>query len=501
MYPPVVKISRRSAGVNTSQAARLLETAVNTFAVFFGVVIALISLGYTFLAYPQADDLERTAAMRFLSSLQRIRSDYLNIDGRWASKLTEYSLYRGGHVIDRYPVMLMVLLIIGVIGCCCGIALVSGRRISERSVVAGGIVAYSFLWLSAPRGELFYWFPAGAEDWLPLALSVVLLWLLYNFEAWWSKIIVVAMSLVLPALHEVFGSWIVGVLAVTWLVRIVRAKAGSRTAGAAALAGTLGTASVVLAPGIRARAASTPHESLHDAFKQALQIEAFNLAHWTAMAAVLIVILLAVARTRVRPSWYDEAPLFIKTCLVVAMVPLPILMLTVISYGLGGGIPARVYDGFYFLLAAAAATFAATCGFDLGRWGAAKTLLETQWGSLLRSAVMILAVVGVMSLPRFHAAFHDIDPAIRNRAVWEQRNAEIWAERNAGIRDVVVSERMLPLTILPFYFDMTEDPKWYANQHLAMYYGLQSIRLSYGLGVTGTEIHKYETPVQITSPP
>ncbi len=478
MYSTVVKARGRSAGVDTAEAARRLETAVKTFAVFLAAVIALISLGYTFLAYPQADDLERTGAMRFLSPLQRIRSDYLGIDGRWASKFIEYSLYRGGHVIGRYPVMLMVLLIIGVIGCCCGIAVVSGRRISDRSVVAGGIVVYSFLWLSAPRGELFYWFPAGAEDWLPLALGMILLWLLYNFDAWWSKIIVVAMSFVMPALHEVFGSWIVGVLAVTWLVRLVKGKAGSGTAAAAAVAGTLGTASVVLAPAIRVRAASTPHQSLHDAFKRALQIEAFNVAHWAAMAAVLIVILLVVVHMRVRPSWYDEAPRLIKTCLLVAMVPLPILMLTAISYGLGGGIPARIYDGFYFLLVACVTTFTATCGFDLGRWSAAKAFLDTQWGSLLRSAVMILAVVGVMSLPRFHAAFHDIDPAIRNHAVWEQRNAEIWAEREAGVRDVVVSQRMLPLTILPFYFDMTEDPSWYANQHLKTYFGLQSIRLS-----------------------
>jgi hypothetical protein len=267
------------------------------------------------------------------------------------------------------------------------------------------------------------------------------------------------------------------VLAATWLVRIAKRKAGSAT-GAAALAATLGTVSVVLAPGIRARAASTPHQVLHNALKQALQIEAFNVVHWATIVAVLLLILLAAARMRIRPSWYDEAPLLIRICLVGAIVPLPVLMLTMISYGLGGGIPARLYDVFYFVLAAAVATFTATCGFELGRWGAAKTFLDSQWGALLRSAMMILALVGVLSLPRLHAAFNDIDPAIRNHAVWEQRNAEIWAERNAGVRDVVVSERMLPLTILPFYFDITEDPNWYANQHLKKYFGLQSIRLS-----------------------
>src|SRR5205085_4900500 len=141
---------------------------------------------------------------------------------------------------------LMVLLIVGMIGCCCGISVVTGRRISEWSVLGGGIIAYSFLWISAPRGEPFYWFPAGIEYWLPLALGVILLWLLYNFTAWWSKIIVVTMAFMVSAIHEVYGAWIVGALALTWLVRIAKGKAGSGTAGAAALASTLGTASIVL---------------------------------------------------------------------------------------------------------------------------------------------------------------------------------------------------------------------------------------------------------------
>jgi hypothetical protein len=191
------------ASVNIAEALRRLEIAVSTFAVFLAVVIAFVSLGYTFLAYPQADDLERTAAMRFLSPLQRIRSDYLHIDGRWASKFVEYSVYRGGHVIDYYPVMLMVLLIIGLIGCCCGIAIISGYDISDRRVIAGGIMTYSFLWLSAPRGEIFYWFPAGTEDWLPLALGIILLWLLSKLEAVWPKIFVIIMFFAVAALHEV----------------------------------------------------------------------------------------------------------------------------------------------------------------------------------------------------------------------------------------------------------------------------------------------------------
>jgi hypothetical protein len=307
---------------------------------------------------------------------------------------------------------------------------------------------------------------------------MILLWLIYNFSGWWSKILVVAMAFAVPTLHEVSGSWVVGVLAVTWLVWSTKGRAGTGTAAAAVLAGTLGTASVVLAPGIRARAASSPHQSLQDAFRYALEIEAFLLAHWVVMVPALLVILLTVARMRVRPSWCDNASVFIRTCLLVAIAPLPILMLTIISYGLGGGIPARLFDGFYFLMVPSFAALIATLGVDLARWGRGKAFLDSQWGSLLRSVLMISALAGVMSLPRFHAAFEEIEPAIRNHAVWRLRTTEIWAKRNAGVRDVVVNERMLPLSILPFYFDLTEDPNWYVNQHLRTYFGLESIRLS-----------------------
>lgn len=478
MFPRLLKIARPGADADGTEPARRLETATNILAVCLAVAVTFISLGYTFLAYPQADDLERTGAMRMFSPLQRISSDYLNIDGRWASLSIQYLLYKGGHVVDRYPAMLTALLITGLIGCCCAVAIVTERRVSERRVFAGGVIAYAFLWLSAPMGEPFYWFPGSMGYWLPVALGMVLLWLLYNFTGWWARIVVVGISFLLPALHEVCGSWIVGVLGVTCLVRMARARSGVGTAAAAFLASVLGTASVVLAPGIRARMDSAPHQSLFDALKRALEIDGFLASHWAATLPVLIVILLVAARMQRRPSWYEEAPLFIKACLVAAIVPLPILMLTAISYGLGGGIPARVYDGVYFMLAAGVATFVATCGFDLSRWTAARAFLDTQWGSLLRVVMVILALVEVTHLPRFHAAFQEIQPAIRNRALWVQRNAEIWAERDAGVRDVVARGRMTPLTILPTYFDMTENPDWYANQHLKTYYGVHSIRLA-----------------------
>lgn len=470
-------VASSRTGARIGELAWRLETVVNWFAVLLAAVIAFISFGYTFLAYPQTDDLERTGALRVFSMFQRIRSDCLGIEGRWAADIIEYSAYLGGRVVRWYPALLIALMVFGVIACCCVISLVMGRRISEPRVFAGGIAAYSVLWLAAPFGEQFYWYPAGVEEWLIIALGMILLWLLSNFTSTWAKTLVMAISFLMPAIHEVFGGWIIGVLGALWLVKLATGKK-TGTVAAATLASLVGAASNLLMPGVRARATGSAHQSLHDAFGQALHIEGVIFAHWAAMLPVLIVILLAAASIRPRPSWYAEAPLLIKTLLILAIVAVPLVVLTMTSYALGGAVSGHVYDGFFYLLAAAIAGFVAACGFDLGQWEAAKNLLTSPWGSLVRSIALIGALVAAMSLPRFHAAFHDIDPAIRNRAVWVERNADIWRQANAGVRDVVVGQRMAPLTILPFYFDMTEDTKWYANQHLATYYGLHSIRLS-----------------------
>jgi hypothetical protein len=59
------------------------------------------------------------------------------------------------------------------------------------------------------------------------------------------------------------------------------------------------------------------------------------------------------------------------------------------------------------------ATLAAACGFDLSRWDATKKFLDSHWGTLLRSTMMMLALYGAKS-PRYHTAFNDIDLATRN---------------------------------------------------------------------------------------
>lgn len=477
MYFGIANAQSRVEGIQIAKLALRLEAVVNWSVALFAAVIALISLGYTFLAYPQTDDLERSGALRVFSMLQRIQSDLRGIEGRWAACLVQYPAYMGGHIIGRYPALLIALMVIGAFACCCVVALITGRRISERNVVLSGIGAYSFLWLGTPFGEEFYWYPAAIEEWTNIAVGMIMLWLLFSFEAMWSRILVAALAFALPATQEVFGGWIVGVLAAICLVRFTTGRK-TGTVAMATLASILGTASNLLMPGVRARASDSAHQSLHDALIQAIHVERVIFSHWAATLPVLILILLSAARMRSRPSWYAKAPLLTKVLLLLAIVAVPFTVITMTSYALGGAVQRHVYDGFFILLCAAIAAFAAVCGFNIGQWNAAKVFLETPWSSLLRSAVMIMAVAGAMSLPRFHATFQDIDPAIRNRAVWLQRNAEILAKVNAGVRDVVVEQRMLPLTILSSSLDITEDPKWYANQHMATYYGLQSIRLS-----------------------
>ena len=463
---------------DSAEIARRLLLIVSLIVVAAAVLIAVISLFYTLLAYPQVDDLERTAAMRALSPWQRVQGDYFKIDGRWASLFIQYLLYTGGHVVARYPVMLSMLLLVGMAGCCCGVAIVSGRRISDAPVLAGAICTYAFLWLSAPRGEPFYWFPAGMGYWLPVALGMMLLWILCAVDTWWAGLTVISLAALLPALHEICGAWVVGVLAVVCLSRVIGRRPGVRTAACATLVGLLSTASVVLAPAIRVRMASTPHQSLLASLMTAWQIDTSLIAHWKAIIAVLAVIVLAAARSPFRPVWYRVAPRLTRISLALAIVPGSIVVLTIVSSGLGGIIPPRVFDGIYFLLAAAIATFATACGFDLGGVAAVRRLLDGKCGLLLSATMVVLALGSTMQLPRFAATFRDLEPAIRNRAAWDRRNLMIWAESRAGVRDVVTSICMIPLTILPTYFDITDNPDWVANEDLRAYYSLHSLRLA-----------------------
>lgn len=447
------------------------------FASIWGFVVLMTSLGYTFLIYPQADDLERTAAMRVFSPVVRTWSDYNAIDGRWASLMLAYLQYLGDNVIDRYPYMLSSLLLVGLAGLCCGIAVITGRKMSVP-LFAGALCLYGFIWVSAPRGEIFYWYPATADCWLPVMLGLILFWVLFKLDGRLSGIVVVAMSVLVPALHEVFGSWIIAVLGITWLVQRFKGKPNSATPGIAALASVLGTLSVVLAPGVRARANGIQSRSIGDSLKHALHIERLMLAHWPAITLALLVIMFLMAQTHTVPAWYDENRRWIRAGLLFAMTVLPFVMLTVISYTLGGDPPGRVYDGVYLLFIIAAATFAACSGFDISRSRPARELLDGPEGSLFRAGLIFLAIIVLSSLPRFQSAFRDIRPAIRNRAVWDERNSEIWAKKKSGVRDIVVEPRMVPVGVLPFYFDLSEDPTWYVNQDMNSYYEIHSIRLS-----------------------
>jgi hypothetical protein len=456
---------------------RIIEVGLGTLAVGLAAWITLLSLVYAFIAYPQADDLERTAAMRMVSPLVRVWGDYQLIDGRWMSLFIQYFCYRGEHVTTRYAIMLLIPLLIGLVGCCFAVSLVAERRVTEPRVMAGGMVIYAVLWVTVHWGGVFYWFPALMGYWLPIGLGMILLWLLTNVRGWPAWPPVIGLAVIIPALHEVCGGWIVMPLAVIYAIRFWRRWDGKWIAGAACLASVLSTASVVFAPALRRRADGSQHVPLADAFHVTLDVMGTILSRWPALVAVLLCVVLLAARSSKVPRWYAATPRITKLSLLLAAVAFPIGLCTAVAMALGGLAAARLYDGVFFLTAAAAATLACVLGFDLSCRPEVRRWLSSIQGRLLWLIVLAASIVGITQFPRYRAAYREVPIAIDARVLVTRRAEEVRAARDAGVRDVIVHEHIPAMKIIED-FELREDPGWVINQHLKSYFQVRSIRLA-----------------------
>jgi hypothetical protein len=475
---------------NASLLDRLrdMEIVVDGAALCAAACVVAVAIGYTFLAYPQADDILGALQRRAYSPLEQVLYYYRVIDGRWASIFLESVAYTGDLVWRIYPGLLLAGLAISLLGCCCGVAIATGWRPLSPRTIAGSVMVYAFLWSCAPFGEAFYWFPAMMDYTVPVALGMMLLWVMLNWTEPAGRITAIGMALLIPAIHEVCGGWIAPVLGVVWLIKLMQPPSASgTTAGrgawrvaAACLAATLGFVSVVGAPGIRNRMAvyADPGLPFPAALADALHVWARVALEWKVVVPVLLMITLLTARLRQPPAWLAVAPTLSKFCLLAAAFGMPIAVLTAADMAIGGAAgTGRLIDGLFFLTFAALAMFAVSVGRDVGCTPQLREFLEGPWGAAVRIGVASLCLVQTVGLHRVSAAVREIPAAVQNLQTVQQRLADIQRERDAGATDIVVP-RLIPLTILPTWIDLHDDPTWYANENMAFYFGVKTIRLA-----------------------
>jgi len=115
------------------------------------------------------------------------------------------------------------------------------------------------------------------------------------------------------------------------------------------------------------------------------------------------------------------------------------------------------YAGFFLLLAAAIVPFVVACGLTWAS-GIPENLLH-RLGFAPPLCELVAALVATFP-PGFYAAFHDIRPAMRTTPLCPTER-EITSQQRPAFRDVLVGQRMLPLTILPSTFDIRKS-NWYA---------------------------------------
>ncbi len=446
-------------------------------AMALALAITVLSVFYTFVAFPMTDDLGRTAFIRTHTIWSAVSQEYQLIDGRWFSLLVQYLCYAGDRTWQRYFLMLAIPHLLVLLGLCCLAALICRRSLASPAMLGIGVAAYAYLWVSLPTGENLYWFPSVLGYWLPEALGLITLFVLTRFTGLWSRVFVLVMALILPVMHEVCGGWIAGAFGMITLIRLLNRDQGARFTAWATLISLASMATEVLAPGVRLRAQSTPHMPISDALFHGYQQYGIMLKHWPSLAAVLLLVMLAAARLNQLPRWYAQAPHLIKACLAVASVPFAILLLDAIAYSLGGGVPPRLYDGVYVLVVMAFALLAALIGLDLGRLKRVQRLSDSLARPALLGAGTIAVLITVLALPRTHAAFYEAGISMRNRVVAEQRDALLRKAQLTGETDVELNQSLLPETILPTEFEYTADPSWYANQDANAYYRLHSLKV------------------------
>jgi hypothetical protein len=228
------------------------------------VVILLVALDYTRLAFPALDDFWR-ATPKSDSIFHQVALLYRFWTGRWLTSFF-YGLAtpRIGIFGPGYAAALVVALLVWFSGFLIASRLLLGRGASGAQVAGLAIALFATFWAGAPApSEVFYWFSGAFEYGLPFLLSMISLRLLASAVGEKPSLpLAVAAGLVgalASGAHEIAGIILVGASA---CAAAANWHLGRRPAVIACLAAlalvAAGLAINLLAPGNAARAAVFP---------------------------------------------------------------------------------------------------------------------------------------------------------------------------------------------------------------------------------------------------
>ena len=456
-------------------------------------------------ACPVADDFFRAGSIHTDSWYHEVAVNYFQWSGRWSGIGLALVILPRVDMIKWYPILLEGIVFFQILGLWAYWRMLLGEKVSRRHLLALIAVSLAVFWANLPApGETHYWVTGGIENQLNIWLALLLMGGLVR--ARWGQMSLVrshfltallcVLAIFVTGIHELIGLMLCIVLATGTCVALKTGQngRGSLAWGLVTLSAVIGLAVMMAAPGNRVRsvmvAAIIPQkdQNLLHALKVAGAEAARVLPIWAfdvrLMAAALVLVLSPspVGAQAGRIRWGKVSPRLVITSIwlliVTGMFVGPSVVLHV-------PMPGRTLNAAYTLFVLG---FFATVIVWLRSRAESESetlnLLESRRVRFARSgalAILGLSLVlstntrdGILGLARGI-------PQNWHRMI-EWRDELIRREVQNGAADLVLQTRNLAAEDrakwpnLYFFEDITEDPTWFVNQHVARYYRLKTIR-------------------------
>ena len=456
-------------------------------------------------ACPVADDFFRAGSIHTDSWYHEVAVNYFQWSGRWSGIGLALVVLPRVDMIKWYPTLLGGIVFFQTLGLWAYWRMILGENVSRRHLLALIAVSLAVFWANLPSpGETHYWVTGGIENQLNIWLALLLIGGLVR--ARWDQLSPVrflsltalfcVLAIFVTGIHELIGLMLCIVLATGTCVALKSGqnRRGTFGWGLVTLSAVIGLAVMMAAPGNRARSAMVASiipqkdQNLLHALKLAGAQAARVLPIWVfdarLMAAVLLLVLspspIWAGAGRIR--WGEVSPKLVVASIWLLIVTGMFVGPSVIMHV---PMPGRTLNAAYTLFILGFFTTVIV-------WLRSRAESESETVSLRESPRArfarsgALATLGLSLVLSTNTRDGIIGLAKGIPQNWhrmiEWRDQLIRREVQNGATDLVLQTRNLAAEDrakwpnLYFFEDITEDPTWYVNQHVARYYRLKTIR-------------------------
>jgi len=408
---------------------------------------------------------------------------YSNWSGRWAGVGLEALLLSTTPLPSAYPWLALILIAAQ------GLLLYFAIReliVDSRWALYFSAVIATVYWAVMPSPQQgIYWILGAAESQLPLTLMPLLFALVLSQRSTDAKqptvlvkIAVVVLGFLTPAFHELAGIILLLALSLVTATAFASKSPLRKMWLIAWTATSIGFLIVFIAPGNAIRMGTIPNRGNHSivihevlsAIRQYVLPWCLDFRHW--LLAVLLWVDPHVASLRERLPGLSTFRAIIA--FMLSWISLIVIAIGAAVWNLGNHPPGRTMNMVYamFLMGWIALAFLAM------RPHPSLSIQPARRAVILSGALLLLCALVATS----DNTVRGISDLVHGRTkTWEaemnHRHAVLKsADRNANVVVPPISDFAKKSALS--WADITEDPNFFANQCLAQYYGVASVRIS-----------------------